>query len=119
MGQVLIIDDDSDYAEMMSRYVAALRHRARAGGSLTAGRRLALDVLPELVFLDVNLPDGCGLGAIRELREGPSRPEIIVITGDGNEDGAAQAITAGAWDYWQKGRSMRELAGPLQRQNDL
>jgi two-component system NtrC family response regulator len=115
MGQVLIIDDDSDYAEMMSRYVAALGHRARAGGSLTAGRRLALDVLPELVFLDVNLPDGCGLGAIRELREGPGRPEIIVITGDGNEDGAAQAITAGAWDYWQKGRSMRELAGPLQR----
>jgi two-component system, NtrC family, response regulator len=115
MGQVLIIDDDSDYAEMMSRFITALGYETRSAGMLSAGRRLALECHPELVFLDVNLPDGCGLGSIRELRESPSRPEVIVVTGDGNEDGAAQAITSGAWDYWQKGRSMRELAVPMAR----
>jgi two-component system NtrC family response regulator len=115
MGQVLIIDDDSDYAEMMSRYVGALGHEAHSAGLLSTGRRLAAEVRPDLVFLDVNLPDGCGIGSIRELRKIPSSPEIIVITGDGNEDGAAQAITFGAWDYWQKGRSIRELTVPLTR----
>jgi DNA-binding NtrC family response regulator len=115
MGRVLIIDDDSDYTEMMSRYVATMGHEAHRASTLSIGRKLALECLPELIFLDVNLPDGCGLGSIRDLRDIPSSPEIIVITGDGNEDGAAQAITSGAWDYWQKGRSMRELAVPLAR----
>jgi two-component system, NtrC family, response regulator len=100
---------------MMSRYVAAMGYETRRASTLSAGRKLTYECLPELIFLDVNLPDGCGLGAIRELHDSPSSPEIIVITGDGNEDGAAQAITSGAWDYWQKGRSMRELAVPLAR----
>ena len=88
MGQVLIIDDDPDYAEMMSRYVAGLGHHARTAGHLRAGRQAAFDYRPDVVLLDVNLPDGNGLDAIRDLLEIPSRPEVIVITGEGSENGA-------------------------------
>ena len=113
MGQVLIIDDDPDYAEMMSRYVAGLGHHARTAGHLRAGRKAASEYKPDVVLLDVNLPDGSGLLAIRELQETPGKPEIIVITGEASEDGAELAIRSGAWDYWQKGRSIKDLAGPL------
>ena len=113
MGQVLIIDDDPDYAEMMGRYVVTLGHTAHTAGLLREGRQATNTFAPEIIFLDVNLPDGSGLQAIRELRETRSSPEIIVITGNGNEDGAQLAITSGAWDYWQKGRSIREIADPL------
>ena len=113
MGQILIIDDDPDYAEMMSRYVAGLGHDALTAGLLRAGRKAAVEYRPDVVLLDVNLPDGNGLHAIRDLLETPSKPEVIVITGEGSEDGAELAISSGAWDFWQKGRSIKDLAGPL------
>ena len=113
MGQVLIIDDDPDYAEMMGRYVVGLGHQARTAGLLRTGREAAYECRPDVVLLDVNLPDGNGLHAIRHLLETPSKPEVIVVTGEGSEDGAELAITSGAWDFWQKGRSIKDLAGPL------
>jgi len=113
MGQVLIIDDDPDYAEMMSRYVVGLGHNALTAGLLRAGREAAVEYRPDVVLLDVNLPDGNGLHAIRDLLDTPGKPEVIVITGEGSEDGAELAITSGAWDFWQKGRSIKDLAGPL------
>jgi two-component system, NtrC family, response regulator len=113
MGQVLIIDDDPDYAEMMSRYVAGLGHNPLTAGLLRAGRQAAVEHSPDVVLLDVNLPDGNGLHAIRDLLNTPGKPEVIVITGEGSEDGAELAITSGAWDFWQKGRSIKDLAAPL------
>ena len=56
----------------------------------------------DLVFLDVNLPDGSGLDAISIFKNRPSQPEVIIITAEGKEEGAKTAFDYGAWDYLLK-----------------
>jgi two-component system NtrC family response regulator len=80
-------------------------------GGLHAAREAAYDV----VFLDVRMPDGNGLDFIPRLRATASCPEVIIMTGFGNEDGAEIAIKSGAWDYVQKTGSPSEILLPLSR----
>jgi two-component system NtrC family response regulator len=69
----------------------------------------------DVVFLDIRMPDGNGLEALPKLRELPSRPEVIIITGSGDPDGAELAIKNGAWDYIEKSSSIREISLPFVR----
>jgi two-component system NtrC family response regulator len=69
-----------------------------------------------VVFLDVRLPDGNGLDLLPRLKQMPQAPEVLIITGAGNADGAELAIKSGAWDYVQKGSvSLQEMALTLNR----
>ena len=76
---------------------------------------MAQRVAPDIVFLDVHLPDGNGLEAIKPLREVASRPEVIVITGLVDAEGAETAIQAGVWDYVEKSSSAVQLALSIKR----
>jgi two-component system NtrC family response regulator len=69
----------------------------------------------DIVFLDVNLPDGNGLEAIEGIREHPFPPEIIIMTGDSDPEGAELAMKSRAWDYMQKSGSHKEFKFSLIR----
>jgi two-component system NtrC family response regulator len=109
MGKVLIIDDDTDYSDMLSRQVKSFDHEVRVTHTLREGLSALADGDVEIVLLDVMLPDGNGLERARDIKASRSQPEIIIITGSGDEEGAELAIRAGAWDYWQKGRSAKGI----------
>jgi two-component system NtrC family response regulator len=115
MGKILIIDDDPAYADMLTRHTEALEHQVAHSATLREGLQSLSRHEPEVVFLDVMLPDGNGLDGIREIRSAACQPEVIIITGSGDEEGAELAIRYGAWDYWQKGRSAKGIALPLKR----
>ena len=115
MGNVLIIDDDLDIRDALTRVVTRLGHQARTAATLDEGRRLAGAGDVDVVFLDVRMPDGNGLDAIADLRKSASAPEVIVITGWGEADGAERAMRQGAWDYIEKPPSVRTMTGPLLR----
>jgi two-component system NtrC family response regulator len=67
------------------------------------------------VFLDVRLPDGSGLDILSKIRETSSSPEVIILTGFGDVDGAELAIKHGAWDYLDKNSSIDEIILSLER----
>ena len=102
MGYVLIIDDDEIFAKMLSALVKSLGHEATYALTLKDGLRVAATGRADVVFLDVRLPDGTGLEVLPKIREIPSPPEVIIITGAGDPDGAELAIKNGAWDYIEK-----------------
>lgn len=115
MIHILIIDDNKDLCRMLSE---AFTHKGFAVDfSLTLSQGLdqlfSTDV--DVVFLDVKLPDGDGLQAIEKINAHPSRPEVIVITGYGDEHGADLAIKAGVWDYIPKGGSYKDFERSLDR----
>ena len=68
-----------------------------------------------MVFLDVRMPDGDGLAMLPLIQAARSAPEIIIMTGFGNASGAELAITSGAWDYIEKGSSVKEITLSLVR----
>ena len=115
MAHVLVIDDDKILNEFLCRMVSGFGHKASAAASKQEGLRLAQELLPDVVYLDVHLPDGSGLGILPSLREIPSEPEIIIITGEGDPGSAELAIKNGAWDYIVKPGSLQDISLPLMR----
>ncbi len=115
MARVLIIDDDEIFSNMLARAVMRLGHEAGCVGTCEGGVSAAKAQSYEVVYLDVNLPDGNGLEILPQIREIPSHPEVIIITGSRKADGAELAINHGAWDYIGKSSSRQEMILPLLR----
>ena len=80
----------------------------RVAGSASAALELAKEVRPDLVLLDVMLPDGSGFDVARELRR-DSRVPIIMLTARGEEADRVAGLELGADDYVVKPFSAREL----------
>lgn len=112
---VLIVDDDPDFCYALSRNISKMGHNPLPCGSINEGRQLMEVESIDAVFLDVNLPDGNGLDFLPELSRLPSSPEIIIITGIGDMDGAELAINNGAWDYVDKSISAKDITLSLKR----
>lgn len=115
MGKVLIIDDDQMFCEMLSDMVTDMGHGVKIAHSLNQGLEAALSGSFDVVFLDVRMPDGSGLSTLPKIRELSDPPEVIIITGAGDPDGAELAIVNGAWDYIEKQSSIKRMTLPLVR----
>ncbi|MBI5522965.1 MAG: sigma-54-dependent Fis family transcriptional regulator [Desulfarculus sp.] len=115
MARVLIIDDDEQLCRMLALKVGLLGHQADFFPSLAEGLQAASQAVYEVAFLDVRLPDGSGLMGLPALRQTPGAPEVIIMTGAGDPDGAELAIKSGAWDYIKKPSSMQAMTLALLR----
>jgi two-component system NtrC family response regulator len=113
--EVLIIDDDPHVCRFLSRLFTGLGYSVSHELTLTRGLSHIFSEQVDIVFLDVNLPDGNGLEAIDSIRRHPGHPEIIVITGDDNVDGAEIAMKARAWDYISKTGSSKKFRFALEK----
>jgi two-component system NtrC family response regulator len=115
MANILIIDDDKAICDMLSLVVKEMGHEAASASTLHEGTRRSDSGWSDVVLLDVNLPDGNGLDALPRIRQSPSSPEVIIVTGAGDPDGAELAIKNGAWDYIQKPLLNNEVTLQLSR----
>lgn len=108
-NQLLIIDDNAQLCRTLKKLSERMGLVADYETTLTSGLQKALTNNYDIVFLDVNLPDGCGLDIIPELRKIDFPPEIIILTGFPHKDGAKIAIDNEAWDYLQKDSSFQNV----------
>jgi len=115
MANVLIIDDDKSMSLMLVDLVNSISHKASCSHTLKDGLKLAKGGDFDVIFLDVKMPDGNGLDLLAQLRKLENAPEVIIITGAGDPDGAEIAIKNGAWDYLQKPLSPKKIILPLKR----
>lgn len=115
MAKALIIDDDKTFCRVLVDEITFLGHEADKAHTLEGGKtRTALADL-DVVFLDVRLPDGNGLDLLPLIRGIANPPEVIIMTGAGDPDGAEMALRNGAWDYIQKPSSLKEMTLPFLR----
>jgi len=115
MAHILIIDDDEATRYSLSRMVSRMSHTATCAATLEEGVAKASAGDIDVVFLDVRMPDGNGIEMLPTFRQAPSSPEIIIITGYGDPEGAELALKSGAWDYIEKGSSLKQMTLPLLR----
>jgi two-component system, NtrC family, response regulator len=115
MANILIIDDDQDFSRSFQRIIERMGHPCRVAQSIMDAFAQLKNMHCDLIFLDVNLPDGNGLAHIKQFQAFPSMPEVVILTGDGDSDGAALAIANGAWDYVGKPISLSNITLILQR----
>ncbi|MDP3286285.1 MAG: sigma-54 dependent transcriptional regulator, partial [Desulfobacterales bacterium] len=115
MASILIVDDELDIRDLLEGEFSDLGHEIETAGSVKDALALGSAKTFDVVFLDVRLPDGSGLEALKELHNGPGEPEIIIMTAHGDPDGAELAVKSGAWDYLEKPVSIDHFTLTLQR----
>lgn len=109
MAHILVVDDDSMLCTMLVDVLKHLGHSAIAAANLQSGIDSGRQQPLDIVLLDVELPDGNGLKWLPDFANLPSEPEIIIMTGMGDPDGAKTAIELGAWNYLEKPHIIRNL----------
>jgi two-component system, NtrC family, response regulator AtoC len=110
-SRVLLIEDEALFAKAARKRLQSKGHECYIAETLAAGRELAASLQPDLILLDLRLPDGDGLLALPELaagKDGRSVP-VIIMTAFGEVAGAVFAIKNGAVDYLKKPVDLEEL----------
>ncbi|HET9074494.1 MAG TPA: response regulator [Solirubrobacteraceae bacterium] len=105
MIDVLIIEDDYHVASIHSAYVRRVEGFRVVGqaSTLASGRRQVREVAPDLVLLDLFLPDGSGLELLEEPGVDPAqRPDVLVVTAARDMASVRAAIRLGAVHYLVK-----------------
>lgn len=115
MAKILIIDDDEDLCGLLSIKFQKMEHEVDCALTLEDGCRKVVSGSFDVVYLDVRLPDGNGLDKLQIIGKAVSAPLVIIMTGQGDPDGADLAIKNGAWDYIKKPSSLNSMALPLIR----
>jgi two-component system, OmpR family, KDP operon response regulator KdpE len=98
---VLIIDDEPEIRRAVGDALSANGARVYTAGNATEGLTVARSEDPDLVILDLGLPDRAGIDVCRELRRWSSAP-IVVLSARHAEDEKVALFTAGADDYISK-----------------
>lgn len=115
MAKILIIDDDPQVSETLQSLAVRLGHECFAALTLQEGLARIRQTDMDIVFLDVRLPDGNGLDALGWIRGLAAPPDVIVLTGQGDPDGAELAIQGGVWDYLVKPSPIKQIKETLNR----
>lgn len=111
-AQILVVDDDQALLRMVEIGLVARGYDVLTASTGASALELAEVTQPDLVILDLGLPDMDGLDVGHHLRQ-RSNASIVVLSADGSEDRKIRALDDGADDYLTKPFSMRELQARL------
>ena len=116
MRDVLVVDDDFMVAEIHRRFVEQVDGFRAVGVARTGAEALAAarDLQPQLILLDVYLPDMTGLDVLQRLRAGGDRVGVIMITAARELDTVSGALDGGAADYLIKPFEFDQLKAKLE-----
>jgi two-component system response regulator AtoC len=98
----LVVEDDKNALNALAELVADEGFAVETATSVAAARARLLARTPDVVLLDLILPDGTGFDLIQDLQGQTDRVEIVVITGHASVDTAVEALRHGATDYLTK-----------------
>ena len=111
--EILMIDDDDDLNQLVAEYLARFGHQLRSAITATKGLKELRRKVPDLIILDVMLPDTDGLTLCREIRTEFDVP-IIMLTARGELADKVMGLELGADDYIAKPFEPRELVARIQ-----
>ncbi len=114
MPHALVVDDDVNAASTLSELVASEGFTTSTASNLQEARRQMAIRRPDVVLLDLMLPDGSGMDLIQDV-ESRATTEIILMTGHASLESSIEALRLGAADYLIKPVNIAQLQGILSR----
>jgi DNA-binding response OmpR family regulator len=108
MPRIVLIEDDVEIRRLAAAALADQGHDVESAGRALEGLELAVKGAPDLVVLDLGLPDMDGTELLRMIRA-VSQVPVIVITARGSDETVVATLDAGADDYLVKPFSMPQL----------
>lgn len=108
MARIVLVEDDVDIRRLVAEALAGEGHDVESAATAMEGLELAMKGQPELVILDLGLPDLDGIELLRMIRA-VSQVHVIVVTARGADDVVIKTLDAGADDYLVKPFSVAQL----------
>lgn len=118
MARVIIVEDNQLYAEDLGDYLQEVGHAVRLSSTANEMWAEIADAVPDVILLDLGLPDACGLALIPQLLEQHPAIRILVLTARTSADTRDEALRLGAHGYLVKPVKFMTLATHLQLLNE-
>jgi DNA-binding NtrC family response regulator len=112
---ILIVDDDVRFTETLCRFLRKEGHEVASASTGAVGLRKFVEKDPELVLLDLFMPDMDGLQVLEQMKSAGGGATFIVMTAHGSVETAVQAIHLGAADYVTKPIDLESLCLRLEQ----
>lgn len=113
MPKLLLIDDDHSLLELLSGYLSDAGYEICAAANGDEGLRTFFSARPDLVILDVSMPERDGWQTLQRMRELATTP-VIMLTARNEQENVLRGFSLGADDYMTKPFSFAELAARVQ-----
>jgi two-component system response regulator AtoC len=109
MAKILVIDDDSSIRETLDLYLTEEGYDVSTAPTGTDGLNQYIQTSPDVVILDIRLPDVNGFAILEDLREEDENVKVIMITAHHDMESTIKAMKEGAFDYIHKPVDVNEL----------
>jgi len=116
MARILVIEDEKDIQEILEYNLRQAGHKVNLASTGQDGLKLAREKKPDLVLLDLMLPDISGTEVCKSLKQDPATRDVqvVILTAKGEEIDRVVGFEIGADDYVVKPFSVRELVLRIQ-----
>lgn len=112
--RVLVVDDEENISFLVGSALRLRGHRVETAGTGAAALAAAASLDPQVVVLDIQLPDVDGYEVLRRLRAAGSRAAVIFLTARGTTGDRVRGLTSGGDDYVVKPFALEELVARVQ-----
>lgn len=114
--KILIVDDDVSIQSLLGRVLKSQGFKVFAASDGSSGLELAQKQIPDIVLLDLTLPDMKGEDVLKRLKENGRTKliPVIFVTGKGRQENIVQGLRVGADDYLAKPFSLEELKARIE-----
>lgn len=115
-GYILVVDDEPDIRRLVQEILQDEHYKVEVAENAKAAREAVRKQRPDLVLLDIWMPDTDGISLLREWSEaGNIEMPVIMISGHGTVETAVEATRLGAYDFIEKPLSMGKLLVTVER----
>lgn len=107
--KILLVEDEKVFAGAVRKHLERAGYEVGLAGTLAAARAALKTGAPDLILLDMRLPDGSGLELLAEIGGAQASPPALVMSAYGELEDAVSAMKSGAADYLKKPIDLNEL----------
>ena len=109
-SHILVVDDETDIRELVKEILEDEQYVVSVAANGAEARQALIDRRPDLILLDVWMPDIDGISLLKEWHESDETPPpVVVMSGHGTVETAVEATRLGAYDFLEKPLSMAKL----------
>ncbi|MEW6595215.1 MAG: response regulator [Thermodesulfobacteriota bacterium] len=111
--RILLVDDEPDFLEMMTKRLGRRGFQSKTATTCAAGFTIVESGWPQLVVLDVMLPDQDGIECLKRIKGHNPRLPVVMLTGHASMQAGLKGMEYGANDYCLKPIELDELVEKL------